>query len=188
MPKLLIRMPSNNPNGYLRCPSANHNFILVFLMAGFSHASHMLLVPIVIPAPLSSVSNVFTSLYSIGRVIFLSSLSQQSPTLLRGIGCPLVGVLLALFKPFMCPKFIPLLMPIFSRVLAKSFHRFGCTLSNSLSVSLHSMWVGRRDERFFVSFSPACFPLIEGNTFTLDLVSCSPKYWENSFRSSSQLC
>ena len=79
----MMDTPSSSPSKSSKCQLANCNFILVFYMASFPHASQMFLVAMANLDPLSSTAKVFTSLYSIKIVIFLSAPLQYSPTLFK---------------------------------------------------------------------------------------------------------
>lgn len=70
MPEDLQNTFSSNPIGISKLPFANYRFILILLMVGFSHISHMDLVIILISIPLSQMTTMeMTLLISIGRVV-----------------------------------------------------------------------------------------------------------------------
>ena len=69
---------SNNLRNCSGCLFFNCSFILVCLMVGQSHSSHVLLFTIAIPTSLSSITNVSTLLYLFGKVMLPSSPFQWS--------------------------------------------------------------------------------------------------------------
>lgn len=121
-------------------PSTNYNFKSV--CQSFPYFSHIALVAMANPAPLSRIVVVLTPLYSIDNVVFPSSPSQYSPTLLRGTG---LALFLGLSEfPFSHSNVsIGFLTPIFSRHWPTSFHIWGFTLRSSAIIKVNLMGVDK---------------------------------------------
>ena len=115
-----------------------------------------------------------------------SSPLQYAPTLLTGTGCSCALIFFSFCNWFNSCGLIPL-MPIFSKIVANSFHICGRVFSNSPSVILQSIGVERSERKFPVSCSLCGSFLTDGMTITSDLFSCSPVYWGSSFNSVSWL-